>query len=69
MLNVRRADLDGVLGVLPALNQPTISPLADDRWVALNTVIEERRAWLIVPQLKAAGAEGIVEYPLNKVVA
>ena len=69
MLNVRRGDLDGVLSVLPALNQPTISPLADDGWVALNTVIEERRAWRVVPQLKAAGAEGIVEYPLNKVVA
>jgi ATP phosphoribosyltransferase len=69
MLNVRRGDLGGVLAVLPALNQPTVSPLADDGWVALNTVIEERRAWRVVPQLKAAGAEGIVEYPLNKVVA
>jgi ATP phosphoribosyltransferase len=58
-----------VLAVLPALNQPTVSPLAEDGWVALNTVIEERRAWAVVPQLKAAGAEGIVEYPLNKVVA
>ena len=69
MLNVRRGDLAAVLAVLPALNQPTISPLTDDGWVALNTVIEERRAWRVVPQLKAAGAEGIVEYPLNKVVA
>ena len=69
MLNVRRADLDAVLAVLPALNRPTVAALSDDLWVALNTVIEETRAWEIVPQLKAAGAEGIVEYPLNKVVA
>ena len=69
MLNVRRRDLDGVLAVLPALNKPTIAPLSDDLWVAVNTVIEESRAWEIVPQLKASGAEGIVEYPLNKVVA
>jgi ATP phosphoribosyltransferase len=69
MLNVRREDLDEVLAVLPALNQPTVSPLTDESWVALNTVIEERLAWQVVPQLKAAGAQGIVEYPLNKVVA
>jgi len=69
MLNVRHKDLAAVLAVLPALNQPTVSPLAEDGWVALNTVIEERRAWAVVPQLKTAGAEGIVEYPLNKVVA
>ena len=69
MLNVRRGDLEGVLAVLPALNKPTIATLSDYSWVAVNTVIEESRAWEIVPQLKAAGAEGIVEYPLNKVVA
>jgi ATP phosphoribosyltransferase len=69
MLNVRREDLSNVLGVLPALNQPTIAPLSDPAWVAVNTVIEETKAWEVIPQLKAAKAEGIVEYPLNKVVA
>jgi ATP phosphoribosyltransferase len=68
MLNVRREDLDEVLAVLPALNQPTIASLSDAGWVAVNTVIEESRAWEVLPRLKAARAEGIVEYPLNKVV-
>ena len=69
MCNVRRDDLAGVLDVLPALHKPTVAALSDALWVAVNTVIEESRAWEIVPQLKASGAEGIVEYPLNKVVA
>ena len=69
MLNVRRQHLDAVLAVLPALNNPTIAPLSDDIWVAVNTVIDERIAWEVIPKLKAARAEGIVEYPLNKVVA
>ena len=68
MLNVRKADLDNVLSVLPALQKPTISQLSDDGWVAVNTIIEETTAWRIMPKLKAAKAEGIVEYPLNKVV-
>ena len=68
MLNVRRPDLDGVLAVLPALQKPTISGLSDSEWVAVNTIIEESTAWKIMPKLKAAKAEGIVEYPLNKVV-
>jgi len=68
MLNVRRPDLDGVLAVLPALQKPTISGLSDSEWVAVNTIIEESTAWKIMPRLKAAKAEGIVEYPLNKVV-
>jgi len=68
MLNVRRGDLDGVLGLLPALQRPTISPLADAGWVALNTIIEERTVRDLIPRLKAARAEGIVEYPLNKIV-
>lgn len=68
MLNVRKKDLDGVLAVLPALQKPTISALSDGEWVAVNTIIEETTAWKIMPQLKAAKAEGIVEYPLNKVV-
>jgi ATP phosphoribosyltransferase len=68
MLNVRREDLAGVLAVLPALQKPTVSALSDQEWVAVNTIIEESTAWRIMPQLKAARAEGIVEYPLNKVV-
>jgi ATP phosphoribosyltransferase len=68
MLNVRKQQLASVLSVLPALQKPTVSQLSDDAWVAVNTIIEETTAWRIMPQLKAAGAEGIVEYPLNKVV-
>jgi ATP phosphoribosyltransferase len=68
MLNVRRADLDAVLALLPALQRPTISPLSDDEWVAINTIIEERTVRDLIPRLKAARAQGIVEYPLNKIV-
>jgi len=68
MLNVRRADLERVLSVLPALKRPTISTLSDPDWVAVNTVIEEKTVREIIPRLKAANAQGIVEYPLNKIV-
>jgi ATP phosphoribosyltransferase len=68
MLNVRTRDLATVLGLLPALQQPTISPLSDPEWVALNTIIEERTVRDLIPKLKAAQAQGIVEYPLNKIV-
>ena len=68
MLNVRAADLPGVLAVLPALHSPTVSPLSDRDWVAVNTIIDEHLAWEMIPRLKAAKATGIVEYPLNKVV-
>jgi ATP phosphoribosyltransferase len=68
MLNVQKADLEGVLALLPALQQPTISPLSDSNWVALNTIIEERTVRDLIPKLKAARAQGIVEYPLNKIV-
>jgi ATP phosphoribosyltransferase len=68
MLNVRRTDLDGVLALLPALQRPTISALSDDQWVAVNTIIEERTVRDLIPKLKIARAEGIVEYPLNKIV-
>jgi ATP phosphoribosyltransferase len=68
MLNVQRADLDAVLAVLPALNSPTISQLSNSDWVAVNTIVEERVARDVIPKLKTAGATGIVEYPLNKVV-
>jgi ATP phosphoribosyltransferase len=68
MLNVRRGDLETVLSLLPALQRPTISPLSDDEWVAINTIIEERTVRDLIPRLKAARAQGIVEYPLNKIV-
>lgn len=68
MLNVRKENLDGVLAVLPALQKPTISYLSDQDWLAVNTVIDESAAWQVIPRLKEAKAEGIVEYPLNKVV-
>jgi ATP phosphoribosyltransferase len=68
MLNVRQKALAQVLAELPALQRPTVSSLADDEWVAVNTIIEEHTARDIIPRLKAAGASGIVEYPLNKVV-
>ena len=68
MLNVRRADLASVLALLPALQRPTISALSDDDWVAVNTIIEEPTVRDLIPRLKAARAQGIVEYPLNKIV-
>jgi ATP phosphoribosyltransferase len=68
MLNVRRGALDNVLALLPALQRPTISPLSDADWVAVNTIIEERTVRDLIPRLKAAEAHGIVEYPLNKIV-
>lgn len=68
LLNVRRNDLAGVLEVLPALKKPTISTLSDPDWVAINTIIEEGVVRQILPKLKAARAQGIVEYPLNKIV-
>jgi ATP phosphoribosyltransferase len=68
MLNVLRADLPGVLALLPALQRPTVAPLSDDNWVAVNTIIEERTVRDLIPRLKAAKAHGIVEYPLNKIV-
>ncbi len=68
MLNVPRAQLDAVLGVLPALNSPTVSELRDRDWVALNTIVEQSVVRDVIPRLKAAGGTGIVEYPLSKVV-
>jgi ATP phosphoribosyltransferase len=68
MLNVRRVDLPKVLALLPALQRPTISSLSDDEWVAVNTILEERTVRDIIPGVKAAGGQGIVEYPLNKIV-
>jgi len=68
MLNVHKDDLANVLAVLPALKRPTISHLSDPDWLAVNTIIEEKTVREIIPRLKAANAQGIVEYPLNKIV-
>jgi ATP phosphoribosyltransferase len=69
MMNVRKTDLPAVLKILPALQNPTVSSLADADWVALNTIIDENTVRHIIPQLKQAGARGIVEYPLSKIIA
>ncbi len=68
MLNVHKDCLKAVLGVLPALKRPTISHLSDEEWLAVNTILDESTVRDIIPRLKAAGAQGIVEYPLNKIV-
>lgn len=68
MLNVHRDRLPDVLAVLPALKQPTVSPLSEGDWFALNTILDESAVRTIIPRLKAVGATGIVEYPLNKIV-
>jgi ATP phosphoribosyltransferase len=68
MLNVHRDNLETVLGVLPALKRPTVSHLSDGEWLAVNTILDESTVRTISPRLKQAGGEGIVEYPLNKIV-
>ncbi len=68
MLNVRRQDLPTVLDALPALKKPTVSPLSDPDWVAVNTIVEETVVRKLIPRLKAARAQGIVEFPLNKII-
>jgi ATP phosphoribosyltransferase len=68
MLNVRKECLPAVLNILPALKKPTISNLSDDEWVAVHTILEEITVRNIIPRLKEAGGQGIVEYPLNKIV-
>jgi len=68
MMNAPKDSLDTIVAQLPALNSPTISHLSDPAWVALNTIIDESVVREVIPKLKAAGATGIVEYPLSKVV-
>jgi len=68
MMNVKRSNLDKVTAILPALQKPTVSPLSDPEWVAVNTVVDEAVVRDLLPQLKRAGASGIVEYPLNKII-
>lgn len=68
LMNVRRNDLDKVLGQLPALQKPTISSLSDPDWVDVNTIVDESFVRVVMPQLKAAGARGIVEYQISKII-
>lgn len=67
-MNVRKENLKKVLSRLPALKKPTISGLSDDGWFAIETIIDERIVRVLIPALKNAGAQGIIEYPLNKVI-
>ena len=67
-LNCPREKVSDIVAMLPALKKPTISSLADDGWVALETILKEKEVRSIVPLLKRAGASGIIEYPLNKVI-
>ena len=67
-MNAPKKSLEAIIKAVPSLRNPTISPLSNPEWVALETIIDESVAREIIPQLKSLGAEGIVEYPLNKVV-
>jgi ATP phosphoribosyltransferase len=68
MMNVHRGNLQAVIGQLPALQKPTVAPLSDPDWVDVNTIVDEAYVRQIIPQLKAAGARGIVEYPISKII-
>lgn len=68
MLNIRKEKLDSIIDKIPALERPTVSPLAEEGWCALNTIVDEYVVRDLIPDLKDAGAQGIVEYPLNKIV-
>jgi len=67
-MNVREQNLKKVITLLPALKNPTISNLSQKGWLAIETIIEEKTVRNIIPRLKAAGAQGIIEYPLNKLI-
>lgn len=67
-MNLRKTDLEKITSLIPALRKPTVSQLSDPEWVAIETIIEEKIVRAIIPELKRAGAEGIIEYPLNKVI-
>jgi ATP phosphoribosyltransferase len=67
-MNVPKANLDAVLSLLPALGTPTVSTLADEAWVDVTTVVEEKQVRHLIPDLSAAGARGIIEMPINKII-
>lgn len=68
MLNVEKSNLDKIIAILPALKTPTLSQLSDPNWLAINTILDETTVRNIIPRLKEAGGQGIVEYPLNKII-
>lgn len=68
LMNVERGNLDAVLKELPSLQNPTISSLSDENWVAVNTILDESVVRTIIPQLREAGAKGLVEFPINKII-
>lgn len=68
MMNIKESQVDRILNILPSLQKPTISRLSDREWVSVNTVTDEKIVRDLIPKLKSAGAQGIVEYPLNKVI-
>jgi len=68
MMNVPRADLDKILELLPALQKPTVAALSDPDWVDVNTILDESVVRALIPKLRAAGAKGIVEYPISKII-
>ena len=67
-MNVKKSNLKRVLGLLPSLKNPTISELSQKNWAAVETVIDESSVRNLIPQLRSAGAQGIIEYPLNKLI-
>jgi ATP phosphoribosyltransferase len=67
-MNLKKANIEKILRILPALRRPTISELSEEGWVALETIVDENVVRAIIPKLKRVGAEGIIEYPLNKVI-
>ncbi len=68
MLNIKKDNLNKIIDEIPALERPTVSPLTEDGWCAINTIVDEHVVRDLIPALKLAGAQGIVEYPLNKIV-
>jgi len=67
-MNLKKENLKKILKILPAMKRPTISPLADEKWVAIETIVDKKIVKDLIPELKKNGAEGVVEYPLNKVI-
>jgi ATP phosphoribosyltransferase len=67
-MNARRSDIDRILAILPSIKNPTVSDLTDREWIAIDVIVDERVVREIIPKLKRAGAQGLVEYPLNKVI-
>ena len=67
-MNVAKKDLNAVIKILPAMKKPTVSQLSDKNWFDIDTIVDEEVVKVIIPKLKSAGAQGIIEYPLNKVI-